>query len=220
MRALREAPRLMARVALLTIGDGRDDLLAQTMASLAENVGTDWAHHVHVDDRSHRLGFSGAIEEGWERLRHLDGFDYVWHLEEDFTFNRPIPLDALALLLDVQPQLAQIALLRQPWAPAEIEAGGLVALWPDLYADRSLTVWDVDQRITHLAWLEHDVCFTTNPSLYRRDLIARHWPGPPGSEARMTLILRAEGWRFALWGDRDDGPAVHHTGTNRLGGGY
>lgn len=210
------------RVALLTIGDGRDMLLAQTRESLATYVQPteDFAHYVHVDDRSHRLGFSGAIEEGWERLRALDGFDYVWHVEEDWTFNRRIDLAALALLLDVQPQLAQVALRRQAWAPAEVDAGGLVELWPDLYADRALSVVDVGGATTDLAWLEHDLCFTTNPCLYRRDLISLRWPHPPGSEARMTDILRQRGDRFALWGDRDDAPWVHHIGDLRTGGGY
>lgn len=216
------------RVALLTIGDGRDDLLAQTLQSWYEATGLPQdrspnpplVHHVHVDDRSHRLGFSGAIEEGWDRLRHLADFEYVWHLEEDWTFNRPVDLAALALLLDVQPHLAQVALRRQAWAPAELEAGGLVELWPDLYEDRALSVIDPGGGMVDLAWLEHDLCFTTNPCLYRRSMIDATWPSPPGSEARMTERLRDLGYRFALWGDREDEPWVHHTGRQRTGTGY
>jgi hypothetical protein len=214
------------RVALLTIGDGRDECLRDTLASFAAHVtGFALVEHVHVDDRDHRLGFGGAIREGWRRLRELDGFDYIWHLEEDFTTLRPIDLGALALILELQPEVVQVALRREPVNDPERRAGGVVEMWPDAYADRCLPrafAWGdpYGLRPYRLAWLEHELYFTTNPSLYRRELIDDHdWLDVPGSERAMTMRLLTAGARFALWGDRDDAPLARHTGE-RQGKGY
>lgn len=207
-------------IALLTIGDGRDDLLAATLDSLAHALDREpgdvlgaFTCHVHVDDRRHRLGFCGAIAEGWRRLRELDGWEYVLHVEEDWRFTRALNLDAMGYLLECQPDLVQIALRRNPVAPAELAAGGVVELWPEQYADRALG---------ELRWLEHVLFFTTNPSLYRRDLLGYTWPSsaPGGCEAQFGERLKADGWRFAYWGERSDPPWVEHTGTIRTGRGY
>lgn len=213
------------RVALLTIGDGRDDLLADTRDSLAYALGRDpgdllgaFAEHVHVDDRAHRLGFGGAIRQGWARLRDLGrSIDYVFHLEEDWRFDRAINLDHLAAALAANPPLAQMALRRHAVNAYEERAGGVVECWPDEYEERRALVppgrW--------LAYLEHGLYFTTNPSLYHRTLIERgDWPEGRGSEAAYTQQLLARGRRFALWGSRAGGPWITHTGTIRTGGGY
>jgi hypothetical protein len=222
--------------AILIITDGRTNELRRTIASLHENVTGEiverWIYDDSGDRRvreaiaknyheftlinhpsGERQGFAGAIRTAWDALRSESIADYIFHVEQDFTFNRPVDLGDLQNILAKRPNLAQIALLRQAWNPDEIEAGGLLQLRPDEYVSHL----DRDGR----CWLEHDLFFTTNPSLYRRSLIDMFdWPAGPESEGRFGLKLREHGFRFAYWGARDDGPAVHHIGAHRAGQGY
>lgn len=203
------------RVALLTISD-RPDLLEATLDSLAHALGRDhgdllgaFTGHVHVDDREHRLGFAGAIREGWRRLRELDA-DYVLHVEDDWRFDRRVPIARMAELLDWRPELAQIALLRGrvPGEHAE-----LVETWPAEYHQR----WRAYPNGGTLPYLEHDLYWTTNPSLYRMLTVRmRDWPPGTNSERRFTGQLTADGYRFACLGSGE--PWVIHTGDDRREG--
>jgi hypothetical protein len=214
------------RVALLVIGDGRDHLRQATVDSLAAAIGIDYGdpssvgRHlvgmVTVDDREHKLGFCGAIQQGWQRLRDAPfEFDYVFHLEEDWLFERPFNLAHLAALLDAEPRLAQVAFRRNAVAPAEKRAGGLVELWPQMYEEKR---WSDGEIVVD--YLEHSLYFTTNPSLYRRSLIDSTWPDGPRCEETFGEALVAHGYRFALLGRHADRPWVRHTGTIRTGTGY
>jgi hypothetical protein len=223
-------------VALLVITDGRTEYIGDTIASFDANVtgpvrerwmyddSGDANHRAWLSDQfpgfkliwhsTGRQGFGGAIRAAWEHLRRHSVADHVFHLEDDFTFNRLIDLDAMARLLDYHPHIAQVALRRQPWNDIERAAGGVIECHPHEYDDRT----DGD-----LAWLEHNLFWTTNPSLYRRSLITQEgWPYGIRSEGRFTSILRARhrNWRFAYWGARDSGEWVTHIGNERAGSGY
>ena len=162
-----------------------------------------------------RRGFGGAIINAWRHLAdHASNDDrFVFHLEDDFTFNRPVDLDDLAGVLTAHPHLVQLALRRQPWNDAERAAGGVVEQHADDYTEHTDGVH---------AWLEHRLFFTTNPSLYRRGLVHQGWPTGDQSEGRFGLRLTASdpALRFAFWGGRDSGEWVEHIGAERAGCGY
>lgn len=222
-------------IALLVMTDGRRDCIEPTLASASTNLSGSiterWIHDdsgdldyadwlddtfpgwriIHTPGRS---GFAGAIRSAWSSLLGSSTADHVFHLEDDFTFNRPVELDDLARTLDRQPHLVQLAFRRQPWNRQERRAGGIVEMHPDDYTERS---------DGEAVWLEHRRNFTTNPSLYRRSLIADHdWPEGAESEGRFGIDLMAEhpDWRFAYWGSRDSGEWVTHIGHQRIGTGY
>jgi hypothetical protein len=198
------------RVLLLVIGDGRDTLQRATLRSFYEHaVGHDLAGIVTVDDRHHLLGFCGAIRHGWQRIRESKAaFDYVFHLEEDWRFDRPFDLGVMSDLLWTLPDVAQVA-LRRGKEPAESSAP--VDAWPEMFHDR---------EHDGSPWLLHRSFFTTNPCLYRRSLVAeRDWPEAPLCESAFTSTLVDSGMSFAYWGDRDDGAWITHTGQ-RIGTGY
>jgi len=223
-------------ICVLVITDGRTNLLRRTIESFNEMVTGEIIEFFIYDDSGNRKvregiaknhpeftlinhptgerqGFAGAVRTAWDALRRESIADYVFHLEQDFTFNRPIDLGDLHNILVKRPSLAQVALLRQAWNPDEIAAGGLIQVRPDDY----VTHLDRDDR----HWLEHDLFFTTNPSLYRRSLIDMFdWPAGPESEGRFGMKLREAGFHFAYWGAKDDPPAVHHIGAHRAGEGY
>lgn len=205
-------------VALLVIGDGRDALRQATMQSFLANAGGyELVSVIEVDDRAHELGFCGAVEQGWRRLRALDAhFDYVFHLEEDWLFRWPFDVGAMSRLLEAHPHVAQVVLKRGPEHQIEHDAGGFVELWPDEYTDREFNdagaLWP---------WLEHRLHFSTNPSLYRASLMQLEWPPAPRCEEAFGSGLVIGGATFALWGARTDAPWLEHTGTGqRSGTGY
>jgi hypothetical protein len=212
------------QVALLVIGDGRDALRDRALDSFARCMtGATITTIVEVDDRRHDLGFCGAIQAGWSRLvaaRRASPFDYVFHLEEDWAFLRPFALDRMCDLLDLSPRLVQVAFRRAPENDAERAAGGLVELWPGEYEDKQMREWTPD-GVRVSPWLEHRLFFTTNPSVYRADLVELPWPDGPGCERFVGERLAAGGGTFAFWGARDDPLWIEHTGQgNRTGRGY
>jgi hypothetical protein len=199
----------MARpsIARLLISDGRDEYLMQTLESATKML-PEFDQHIHIDDREHQLGFGGAIRAGWEQVET----DYVFHLEQDFTFNVPVDLDGMVALLERQPHLAQVALKRQPWNREERRAGGIVELHPHDFTERT------DGQAT---WTEHRRFFTTNPSVYPSELLTFGWPDGDQSEGMFThRLLRDPQLRFAFWGGKFDPPTVHHIGDVRSGNGY
>ena len=217
-------------LALLVMTDGRDTI-TETIRSFDEQVTGPVMHRVIHDDsgepdhRQHlqesfpdfeviggnRSGFGGAIIRAWRHLRTVP-VDWVFHLEDDFTFNRPVALDGLAEVMTANPHIAQMALRRQPWNAEERSAGGVVELHPDRYQDCT---------DGHNAWLEHRSFFTTNPSLYRRNLCDIGWPKGNESEGRFTAKLVADPQvRFGYWGSRQSGEWVTHIGEERRGRGY
>ena len=223
-------------ISLLVITDGRTNLLRRTIASFEEQVTGPIIERWIYDDSGNRKvreaiaknhpsftiinhptgerqGFAGAMRAAWEGLRQESIADWVFHLEDDFTFNRPVDLARIVDVLVKRPNLCQMALVRQAWNPDEIEAGGLIQTRPDEF-------------VSHLdregnSWLEHDLFFTTNPSVYRRSLYEMFdWPEGAESEGRFGLKLREAGFRFGYWGAKDDDPLVHHIGEHRHGTSY
>lgn len=219
-------------ITLLAITDGRGECLARTLASASvalDGIGRRvlvndcpdpkyqmWLERAYgrrfeiVGHESDRRGFAGAIQAGWDAIGPGDGF--VFHLEDDFVFNRPAPLQRMAALLNRYLNVTQVALTRQAWNAAERAAGGLLAAHPGAFTERH------DEGIGD--WLEHHLWWTTNPSLYRRSIIGRGWPSGAESEGRFTAGLRDAGFSFGYWGRLSDSPWVTHIGQERAGVGY
>lgn len=228
-------PETLPLIAVLLIGDGRDELRAATIDSFLQQVyGYRLGYVVQVDDHAHRLGFGGAIQAGWHylsdalRVAALEGvpmpFDYVFHLEEDWLFREPIDVRWLAAMLggaatpkrSPLPVLAQAALKRGPVNAAERRAGGLVEAWPREYADSGLLTPEAGS----VPYLTHRLFFTTNPSLYRASLMLLGWPDGERSEQAFTQRCLDHGYSFGYYGARDHPPTVEHTGLARTGTGY
>lgn len=228
-------------IAVLIVTDGRRDCITRTIPSAADqlrgDIGEWWVyddsgdpanrewltemwpnlrHIFHVDGRQ---GFGGAIRYAWNVIREQSECDHVFHLEDDFTFNREVPLGDLAEILDSHPEVCQMALRRQPWNQEEIDAGGVVEVRPEEFLDMSR--WLGHGHVVD--WLEHRLFWTTNPGLFRRDLLDRFdWPDAPHSEGLFTRMLLAADPenRFGYWGARDSGEWVKHIGAQRVGTGY
>lgn len=219
-----------ASVDVMVLTAGRKSYLEQTLASFAEKVHGDIGHRTILDDsgdarfgkwlgRSYpeyqivttrgKVGFTQAIRTAWRHELQVGGSPYIFHLEEDFTFDRDIELSNLIRILEMEPKVAQAALLRGPFFPPEIEAGGIVEEDPDAYDHR---------EAEGLKYLVHGKFFTTNPCLYRRSLLRVGWPSTPHSETRFTRVMARKGYQFAFLGDGE--PMVTHIGVERTNNGY
>lgn len=197
-------------VCLLLVGDGRDDYRERAVES-AELCLPRMDELVEIDDRDHRLGFAGAISVGWRQVLET-GCDWVFHLELDFVFNQPIPVRDMVAVLEQNPGLAQMALMRQPVNSEEREAGGIVECHPDDFAE----VGDG----TH-TWTEHRRYWTTNPSVYSTRWCKLGWPQEPQSEGMFTHKLLTDPLlRFGFWGPKHGPPMCEHIGYERAGVGY
>lgn len=222
-------------IAGFVITDGRTNVLKRTIASLHDQAGP-FSELYLYDDSGHagqrkllrerypeftliehpsgeRQGFGGAIRTVWQHLREHSTADYIFHMEDDFIFQREVDLMDLAVILTARPDLAQVAYVRQAWNPEEKQAGGVIEVSPELFEQY--------EDVTGRAWLEHDKFFTTNPSLYRRSMILGFdWPEGDHSEGVFTAMLREAGYRFGYWGRIGDPPVVWHIGEHRYGVGY
>lgn len=153
-------------------------------------------------------GFCATVASAWALAREAIvecKLDYVFWLENDFRFYRPVQVDLMAWAIGRFQHigLAQMSLLRQPVDPREIEAGGVLAC--------------IDDTVQHMGWIEHRSYFTTNPSLIPARVFDRDFPAGPECEGKMGARLRDEGLSFGVWGEGDEW--VEHLGT-RGGHGY
>jgi len=226
-------------VALFT--DGRKACLVRTIASFRRMTRGPFCARVIFDDSADdryaawlrvtfpdwqivswrtRRGFSGTIGGAWSWLLRETDAEFVVHLEDDFRFVKLVEWRRLAAVLAKHKNLAQMALVRQPWNDVEIAAGGVLEVAPERYLP---AMHDANH------WLEHRVCFTTNPCIYRRSLLTRGWPNVDRSEGIFTHELLNEGSpevpgtqvRFAYWqGEEDRAVWVYHIGAQRIGTGY
>lgn len=230
-------------ICLLVMTDGRRDCLSRAITSLQESVDTRLITSKFMHDDSgdkdqrqwlrltfpefqqigngQRKGFGRAVRFAREVVRNRSWEPYCAAVEDDFIYNRPVPLDAMAGVLASRRALAQLVLRRQPVNDDERRAGGVVEMWPKLYQDCGTGSGE--------HWLEHRLFWSTNPSLFRRELLEVDWPGDqPRSEALFTARLLAEGFdavepadvRFGFWGRRTDPPWITHIGDQRAGTGY
>ena len=228
-------------VPLIVLTNGRKDCISRTIPSAIEHL-RGVLHMVIVDDSGNaeygdwlarefiggpfdgkimHLGGHGywqAMKCVWEYAPYLmefDGCDKIMFLEDDFTFESNVDLGDLEAVLDDQPHLTQIALLRQPWFGNEHAAGGLIEA---LEAQGQ----QFDERTDgEHYWIEHRACFTGNPSLIPRRTFEKPWPEGAWSESRFGRDLFADpAARGAYWGRRSDPPRVTHIGTERVGAEY
>lgn len=169
--------------------------------------------------QSRGFGFAGAIANVWEWLYISDWYQnpFIFHLEDDFIFNRKVDLWEMMGLLDSQPHLAQLALMRQPWNQAEKMAGSLYKV-PGFEFEQKQGKYR-KHRIELQGddtWVEHNNWFTTNPCMYRRELVKEFdWPLGDQSEGIFTAKLREAGYRFGYLGTLEDEPWVTHIGSDR-----
>jgi hypothetical protein len=211
-------------VALVAFTCGRRVYLERTMQSFHEACDLRFTYRLMVDDSgdpeygdwlrdtfrnwhvvSHdkRMGLGAAIDTAWSHLSSVD-CDYVFHLEDDWLFPVPVPIDEMAAHLERDPSLAQVTLYRQPGSPQEHIAGGYLRLHDYELAEAG--------DATDL-WVSRKL-FSFNPSLYPKGVT--HYRG--GLEAAVTDAMVRDGLRFAVLAGDGETPLCFHIGAERSAG--
>jgi hypothetical protein len=149
-----------------------------------------------------RVGYTRAMT----RVCREAGNERFIFWEEDFALTRDTSIAELSYHLDMNQDLAQIVLLRQPWFPNEQRAGSVVKAMED-----RLGV----QCETRDGLIVQDGTFSCNPAMWRETVAPQGWPQGDLSEDRMTAKLKEQGLRFAWL----EGERVRHDGQ-RSGFGY
>lgn len=221
------------KVLLGVIGNGRSDLLAQTMASLEEKAKYPFYKRILIDDTGNaeyaveleekygskfhviahpeNRGLSGSIRTLWEAAQILD-VDYIFHVEEDFTFNVEPPIEKMISILNMAPHLWQVALKRQPVNADEAAVGGFMQQDPSAY------VQFYSNHDPSLVWVEHRKFFTLNPCVYSINITRPLWPKGGGEKEFGETVFLNEESACAFLGTVNDPPLVTHIGNYRASG--
>lgn len=237
----------MNKILLGVIGNGRRELLEQTVASAESHLQGEFSHKIMINDApseeyNHYLiktygdrftivnhgknrGLSGSIRSLWYHAQRLD-VDYVFHLEEDFTFNQNIYISDLINVLECDYHIAQIALKRQPCNPAEAEVGGFMEQNPTSYVEHTIgrslvyrlgfsTPRQTGKKIEEVNYLNHRNFFTLNPCLYPISTTQIGWERGWGEKEFGERLFANELTQCAYLGRIEDAPLVEHIGGYR-----
>jgi len=171
-----------------------------------------------VEGEKQRVGCCSGHARLWQAARRpeFSDIDWLFTVEDDIVLLRPLNLHHMAEVLQAEPTLEQLALVRCPWG-AEIEHGGYIRMFPYRYT----------RRETHVGgscpahWISSTVDWASSPALMPASLpreIER--PDDPGCETAlgpriMALRPEAVSGYFGL-GE----PWVAHLGMQRVEGGF
>lgn len=191
------------RYALVLMDDTRDFLGVHRDRILAALHPAPVVVVEHVD--TEKRGYTAQMVSLWRDLADrvaADEFDYVLLWEADFLPEGMVPVRWMRDVLDGDPWLAQVALVRQPWFANEKD-GLLTSL-----ERQGIRLEDRG------GYLEHRGGWTCNPCLFPAVLPKLHpWPDCAWSEAAYGQRLRKAGYRFSYLGGRLDSPRVIHHGV-------
>lgn len=179
-----------------------------------------------------RIGRCAAHAKLWD-FAASSPRDWVFTAEDDIVLLRPLNVRHLAELLDAEPRIAQVALVRCPWG-AEIAYGGYIPQFPDRYTRRltySHPAWpgasqdwlrqNIMSALVENEWIESTVDWTSSPALLRAALTREvSWPAEPGCELELGPRIRAirPDAVSAYWGWGE--PWTAHVGMERVEGGH
>lgn len=185
------------------------------MSALEEFLYPQPAEVFIFDDFETRFGQCKAQSVCWWKAAESE-YEWCVHFEEDLTPVRPIDVSALAFVMDANPFLFQMTLMRQAWA-AEIPWAGYVAKDPGWYERDStlgLTTTDGNWPIYEWMWTQRN--WANAPTLFRTALAREFpWPEEPGCETTIgpQMLERYPEGKFGLWGWGES--QVCHVGVER-----
>ena len=221
-------------VTLVVHTDGRRDYISKSIPSLLANVSGPIVKRVIFDDSGDpaykawlkdqfgplgffivgpdtRLGQAGSMHAMWSYLDRKCATDFVFQTEDDFLYDRPVELIPMMDTLDANPHLRQLALLRAPYYPRELEATEPnILAWP-------MESHELKNDRPH-PFLEHRNYFTFNPCLFRRSLCRLPMPIRKAETGFTDMLNRDPDSRFGLWGSGE--AWTTHIGAERVGTGY
>jgi hypothetical protein len=167
-------------------------------------------HGFYVVGPTTHVGYVESRRMLWAYLEKRARGDYIFSVEDDFTYDRGVDLIPMIQTLRDNPHLRQVALLRAAAFPREFEAGGVIA---------SLKTPVTLRNHRPHPFLEHRDHWTDNPALYRRSIVKTPWPAGTNTERRFgEAVLRDPKATFAYWGSGETW--ITHIGETRAASVY
>jgi hypothetical protein len=155
-----------------------------------------------------RQGYANAVQRVFKLFRDT-GLDYCLHLEDDFILSKTVDIENIVYVLDKNPNLSQMAIMRQPWYHNEIESGGVIdAIKGEKFYDINTDGFD---------WVKHRAFYTCNPNIFPQWLTNYEWPDGNWSESKFGRLLFSNNKDCGIWGNRSSWPQVEHIGRERNG---
>jgi glycosyltransferase involved in cell wall biosynthesis len=236
-------PKPKKRIAVLMFSTGRTSLLEKMLDSFRDNVdfGDFETYRILIDDmpvkkdgkrddlalehlatrwgidrmilNEDNIGLDRSVKKAWSFVPA--DCDYIWHQEEDFTFDQPVDIQQLVDALETCPKiLNQVALLRHPVYEWEKVPGGIYGAYPEgTFSEISWT----SSRERHTVTV-HERHFTFNPCLYRRKIVEYPYKYEPQEGVIAWEVLkRHPGSFFAFYGGIGTRPRITHIGDESVG---
>ena len=223
-------------ICLTVLTDGRKQYIERAIPSWMEQYDSSISNKFIIDDsgqkdyrawlKDHfpsftiipvgesRCGYSLAMSKVFSTILESKT-KYALHLEDDFVLNKPVSLENMVSVLDKNPLVSQMSIMRQPWFANEKECGGVVeALEQQGNTDFKNMNTDGNE------WVQHSSFWTCNPSIFPSWVAKIGWPEAPWSEMKFGQNLSAKNKVFGIWGNRSDWVCVEHIGEERNGTEY
>lgn len=216
-------------LAVLIFHDGRNDYLEKTLKSFSENVMAIPEYSLIINDSAEAdgleiatnygvkkaintgggVGIFGAVMLAWKYVReHWPEVEFIWHQENDFTYNEQIDLCAMQRVLGNK-HVMQCSLKRQAWYRHELKYGGFME---QLNAQKPKAL--LNYNINGVDIVTHREFFTNNPGLYRIE----NMPEVYRSEYDIRNHFKKidPNWTCTFLGKLSDKPKVHHIGEVKV----
>ena len=155
------------------------------------------------------LGYSLAWKKAWNLVP--EDTDFIWHQEEDFTFNKQVRVKDILPIFENSPiPLTQIVLKRQRWFPTRdfiesIETGKI---------GRQIQCTDtLNSNI-----IIHQHYFNSNPGLYPMWITKENYPHSPQESVIVGHLKQKYPDKYScILGKIDDPPLIKHIGLYNQG---
>lgn len=185
----------------MCVADGPDALLPDVIPSEAA-----WWIRQHEEQH----GFCAAVRTGWQMAREaIEEYrlDFVFWLENDFRFLRPVDVTLMAYALTrfTHIPICQMALMRAAVNKREEKYPNILEAWPE-----------GDPPVSHMGWIQHTKFWTTNPALIPSWVFDVDFPDGPGCEGSFWRAVAPRGWQMGFWGEGD--VWVEHMGVRDSNG--
>jgi len=235
----------MSNLVLTLYTDGRFECLNQTIKSWERNLESAIMESILIDDsgdaaysavlvkhfdkkfdrvirHQSRMGYLASITETW--LYNLPpNAGYVLHLEDDFVLDRPFNAALIVELLRNYHHLAQMSLMRAPWAEEEVA----VVSATDVPRKDEAGFVRMSRPVggAQVYWIEQNSVFTTAPCIYpiwvTKALTLQSDVAPNSGidvEEYITRRVRETypSSMFGIFGWPEDGSMIRHISIERL----
>jgi hypothetical protein len=151
-------------------------------------------------------GIKQAYDYFYDIVKTID-CDYILHTEDDYVLLNKIKLEEMINILDLNPNILQVHFIRQPWAPEEKEAGGVLQNCQNMGFEM------IEKNNGKNWWVEHRTYFTFGPSIYKKEISLLYKNNYINPEIGFTHDLFSDQHKkTATLGKIDDENIVDHIG--------